>query len=499
MSALFRALHAHASADPQRIALQDGERVASYSDLMREIEVGALSLADIDISTLGLFADNGIPWVLADLAALKAEIPCVPLPLFFSSQQLLHAMRDSAMDGLLTDRPQQVLALLMQAGIDVQEIGTLNGLTLLILPNRSQVPLPQGTAKITYTSGTTGDPKGVCLSRAHMETVADALLHASGASAQHRHLCLTPLSTLLENIGGVYTPLLLGACCCVPSLLRVGLTGASGVQAATMLQALHEFDASTAILAPQMLQALVVMLEGGAAMPSHLHFLAVGGAPVSPHLLVRAAQLGLPVYEGYGLSECASVVALNTKDEQRSGTVGKPLPQVHVDFAEDGEILVEGMVFLGYLGHDVAVQPWPTGDLGFLDAEGFLHVTGRKKSIFITAFGRNVAPEWIERELSLHSAIAQAAVFGEGKAWNCAVLVARDNASASSVAAAVDLINHLLPDYARIGKWLLAREAFTPSNGQLTRNGRLRRADIFAAYADRIEVLYEEDTHVVLC
>jgi long-subunit acyl-CoA synthetase (AMP-forming) len=332
-----------------------------------------------------------------------------------------------------------------------------------------------------------------------METVAAALLRASGAGAQHRHLCLTPLSTLLENIGGVYAPLMAGACCCVPSLQRVGLTGASGLNPAAMLQALHEFEASTAILAPQMLQALVAMLERGAEVPPLLHFVAVGGAPASPHLLARAAELGLPVYEGYGLSECGSVVALNAADSNRRGTVGKPLPHTLVCFAADGEILVDGAVFLGYLGHGAAVRPWPTGDIGFLDEDGYLHVTGRKKSVFITALGRNVAPEWVERELTLHPAIAQAAVFGEAKPWNCAVIVPRADADASSVAAAVAQVNQLLPDYARVGRWLPAGEAFTPGNGQLTANGRLRRAAIVAAYSDRIEALYQENTHDIFC
>lgn len=500
MSILFEALRRHALDDPQRIALDDGARSVRYAELPHLIEAGAQTLADLGITTLGLLADNGIPWICGDLAALQAEIPCVPLPVFFSPQQLLHALRDCAMDGLLTDRPQAMLALCAQAGIAVQEIGALNGLTLFIMANCAQrTALPQHTAKITYTSGTTGDPKGVCLSRSHLGCVAAALLQASGAKQQHRHLCLTPLSTLLENIGGVYVPLLLGACCCAPALQRVGLSGATGLQAETMLQALHAFDASSAILVPQMLQAWVALLEGGAALPPHLHFVAVGGAPVSPHLLARAVQLGLPVYEGYGLSECASVVALNTRENNRCGTVGKPLPQVRVSFAEDGEILVDDAVFLGYLGHDAPVRPWPTGDFGFLDADGFLHVTGRKKSMFITAFGRNVAPEWVERELTLHPAIAQAAVFGEGKPWNCAVLVPRADARASCIAAAVAQINQLLPDYARIGKWLPALEAFTPDNGQRTPSGRLRRAEIHAAYAGKIAALYAEGTDVVLC
>ncbi|OIQ78255.1 long-chain-fatty-acid--CoA ligase FadD15 [mine drainage metagenome] len=264
-----------------------------------------------------------------------------------------------------------------------------------------------------------------------------------------------------------------------------------------MLQALHDCAASSAILAPQMLQAMVLAGEGGMPMPAGLRFVAVGGAPVSPHLLARADQLGLPVFEGYGLSECASVVALNTPASRRIGSVGRPLPHVALSFSDDGEILLGGSAFLGYLGQETPPQPWPTGDLGHLDADGFLHLTGRAKSLFITSYGRNVAPEWVERELTLHPAIAQAAVYGEARAFNVAVIVMRPGYSAAAVEAAVQLANRVLPDYARIASWLPAAAPFTPSSGQLTPNGRLKRAAIESAYADALESLYQKESDVV--
>ena len=499
MRLLQQALHHHAQTGGARPALRDGKAVLTYAEANDAVNAMSAKLHEMGIAVLGLLADNGIPWVLADLAALCADIPFVPLPLFFSTQQILHALRDCGADGLLTDRPLHAATLLKQAGIEFLPVTELHGLYLFRLVGiAGRVDLPAGTARITYTSGTTGTPKGVCLSRTQMEAVAESLQAATEAGAEDCHLCLTPLSTLLENIGGVYVPLLAGACCSMPSLPRVGMNGAAGLDAARMVRALHEFGASSAIMAPQMLQALVVAGENGVPMPSRLRFVAVGGAPVSPQLLVRAHRLGIPVYEGYGLSECASVVALNTPGNCRVGSVGRPLPHISISFAADGEILVGGSAMLGYLGQGEAQQPWATGDLGYLDAEGFLHLTGRKKSIFITSFGRNVAPEWVERELELHPAIAQAAVFGEARPFAAAVIVPRPGADGSAIEAALAQSNHTLPDYARIGRWVPAREPFTPVNGQLTANGRLKREAIRFTYAAAIEVLYQEGIHAVL-
>jgi long-chain acyl-CoA synthetase len=238
-------------------------------------------------------------------------------------------------------------------------------------------------------------------------------------------------------------------------------------------------------------------------LPRSLRFVAVGGAPVAQGLLVQAAQLGLPVYEGYGLSECASVVSLNTADAHSRGSAGHPLPHVRLAFAEDGEILAAGALMLGYTGNTACAFRdgyWPTGDLGFLDENGYLHITGRKKNIFITSFGRNVAPEWVERELTLHPLIAQAAVFGEARPWNAAVIVpsSMQPETFASIDAAIGEANLRLPDYARIYRWIPAQAPFLPGNGQLTPNGRLRRDAIFAIYRAQLDRLYEENLNAVL-
>ena len=497
MNLLFRAVTRHAQQWPDAPALQGTEYALSYAELAQQLQRVGSALRKAGVNALGLLADNGVAWAVADLSALFANILLVPLPPFFSAQQLQHAIRDSGVDAILTDQPERVEELLSGKCRRVVS-DAFGGLHLMQLTLTSSVDIPAHTAKITYTSGTTGQPKGVCLGRDAMESVAQSLCNASLAGPEDRHLCVLPLSTLLENIGGIYVPLLAGACSCVLPLRQVGLQGAAALDVGQMLKSLHESRASTIIMVPQMLHAMVTALGMGTPVPSQLRFIAVGGAPVAPRLLARAQQLGLPVYEGYGLSECASVVALNAPGCNKPGSVGRPLPHVRLKFADDGEIKVGGAVFSGYLGLAESADAegfWSTGDMGYLDDEGYLHLSGRKKNMFITSFGRNVAPEWVERELTIHPAIAQAAVFGEAQPWNAAVLVPRPLPGVemkSAVDEALAAANQALPDYARIKKWVVASEPFTPQNGLLTANGRLRRDEIWSRYEAAVGKLYED-------
>ncbi|MBS1190399.1 MAG: Long-chain-fatty-acid--CoA ligase FadD15 [Rhodocyclaceae bacterium] len=493
MSRIMAALRRHAVATPEKVAMTDGALALTYGQLLPEVEHLAGLLRQSGPRAVAILADNGCPWGLADLAAHLAGIPCIPLPPFFSAAQIAHAIRTAGVDLVLTDNPDPLKNALGERELPTSPFHA--SLLQVRLPQAAAgMALPAGTLKVTFTSGTTGEPKGVCLGGDEMETVAESLRIASAAGSGDRHLCLLPLATLLENIGGIYTPLLAGATLCVPPMADIGLSGSSGLDVGRLTAALSRWEASTAIMVPQMLQALVVAGRGGLPMPRTLRYLAVGGAPVSPHLLQEARALGLPVHEGYGLSECASVVAVNRPAESRIGSVGKPLPHVRIAFAADGEILVHGVRWRGYLGE--GAPPCPdggiaTGDLGHLDQDGFLHITGRKKSIFITSFGRNIAPEWIERELMSRPAIRQAAVFGEGRPFNCAVIVASPTAAPEAIADVLAEINRQLPDYARVGAWLPAREPFTPHNGMTTPNGRWRRQAILAAYAGPIDALYQ--------
>ena len=501
MSRILSAISAHGRDRPDAIALSDGENAFSYSALAQEISRASEKLKSSGARMLGLALDNSPAWAVLDLAAINTGQTLVPLPGFFSSSQLAYAIADAGVEYILADRPEY-LALLQIAG--VKAICTsefkLCGMTCyeIRVEKRASPAIPSGTAKITYTSGTTGQPKGVCLGLDAMEQVAHSLCAATLAGSSDRHLCLLPLSTLLENIGGIYAPLLAGACSFTLPLNQVGLSGASALDVAQMLKAINETQATSVIMVPQMLHGLVAALRAGAAPPLGMRFIAVGGAPVSLQLLEQAQQLDLPVYEGYGLSECSSVVAVNTPHANRPGSVGKPLPHAHLSFAEDGEIRVAGAVFSGYLGQEEKPDAegfWPTGDTGYLDSDGYLHLTGRKRNMFITSFGRNVAPEWVERELAIQPAIAQGAVFGEARPWNAAIIVPRPLAGAgmqAAVAEAIAAANKLLPDYARVTKWIMASEPFTPQNGLLTANGRLRRSEILSRYQAQLNELYKE-------
>ena len=142
-----------------------------------------------------------------------------------------------------------------------------------------------------------------------------------------------------------------------------------------------------------------------------------------------------------------------------------------------------------------APREWRTGDVGHRDADGFLHVTGRKRNVLINAFGRNVSPEWVESELGAGSAIAQALVFGEARPWLGAVVVPAAGASDTAVAAAITAANARLPDYARVTRWMRAEAPFTFVGGELTANGRPVRERILARYGAHIDSLYMEPVH----
>jgi len=494
LSRVLEALDRHATERPEYIALDSGTEQLTYKQLLAAVTTLSESLQQSGTHALALAADNSPLWAVADLACIMAGIPLIPVPHFFTPAQLGHLLTHAGVDAVITDRPDSISMLLAGLSIAQQPTEKQSVALDLIAIQTPAAALPDGCAKITFTSGSTGEPKGVCLSQSAMEIVALSLADSTGACRDDRHLSLLPYATLLENIGGLYVPLIVGATIVMPGMAGVGMSGASGLDIGQFVSALHRSAATTCIMIPQMLHALIAALEQGGERPVDLRYIAVGGASVSPVLLERAAALGLPVYEGYGLSEAASVVAVNSEGDCKPGSVGRPLPHVELKFAKDGEILVRGALLTAYLGDATHGEGdyWPTGDIGYLDEDGFLYLSGRKKHIFITAFGRNVSPEWVERELSVEPAIGQCCVFGEARPFNVAVIVMHEAASFEMAQQAVDTANARLPDYARISQWVMADEVFSVSNGLWTGTGRPRREHIFNAYAEQINRLYKE-------
>jgi long-chain acyl-CoA synthetase len=449
-------------------------------------------LENEQVSLLALHAENSPAWVVADLACQRRNICLVPLPTFFSPTQIRATLTSCNAAWLLTDNTQELHALI-QDQVAVQDDKL--GLQLCRIDNTGgNVPaLPEGTGKITFTSGSTGDAKGVCLGNQQLLLQAEALKDAVGVKAP-RHLCLLPLSTLLENVAGVYAPLLAGGDVMIPTLASMGYQGSRLVQPQQLLATISMVEPQTLILIPELLKLIVGAVKSGWQPPGSLRFIAVGGSKVGVNLLREAWSLGLPVYEGYGLSECASVVSLNTPVANQPGTCGKPLPHLLVE-EKGSELVVRGNAMLGYLNQP---ESWyspaiHTGDLGYCDRDGYVHLLGRRKNILISSYGRNISPEWPESELLANPLLQEAVVFGDAMP-HCVALISSRNPDIENnvIQDWVDRVNTELPDYARIRAWHRLEQPLAGLPGMLTSNGRPRRHDIALKFANEIDSLYAD-------
>jgi acyl-CoA synthetase (AMP-forming)/AMP-acid ligase II/thiaminase len=450
MSFILNAIAAH---DPYHVALRDETQTITYGGLQKMIRLYARKLENISCAALTM--DNSVEWVIWDLAALESGTVLVPIPPFFTTEQTDHALHSAGCDAIIMPHGMQSA-------------------------HNAPVSLPKGTAKITYTSGTTGTPKGVCLPASAMENVARGVVDVLGPDLAGQHLSILPLAVLLENVAGVYAALIAGCTITLPAL------GSFRKNYADLHTLLKDAKASSAILVPEILRLLMTQIITQGPLPD-LKFLAVGGSKMDPALIAQARMLGLPVYEGYGLSECASVVALNTPAADKPGSVGKFLPHVKARIEHD-EIIIDDPGFLGYVGQPFS-GGFDTGDIGQLDDDGFLSITGRKKNILITSYGRNVSPEWVEAALLAQPAIAQAVVFGDAQPHLSAFIV--PSLPAANIQKAVDAANAMLPDYAQIHSFYPV-PPLSPADETLTGTGRPRRSRIFQLYAKEIAMNFYE-------
>ena len=492
MNPLFKQLETRACRSPESVVLETADRRLNISELLAQVQEVTFALRAGAFQTVALYADNSPEWVVVDLACQKEGICLVPLPTFFTAEQVSHVLKSAAVDLLIY---QQSLA--SHLPMDSVSPGTcfplLRSLSALPLSATSRARVPLGTSKITFTSGSTGEPKGVCLSFEHCLTVARSLARATALKAP-RHLCVLPLPTLLENIAGVYGPLLVDGCVVASPLQELGFQGSSSVDPGTFLAALSHHQPDTLILVPQLLALLDAALAMGWTAPASLKFIAVGGARVAASLVERVREKGLPVFEGYGLSECASVVSLNCPGRNRPGTSGQVLDHLRVS-DHQGQLRVSGNAFLGYLNQPESWYPEhvDTGDIGSVDSEGHVTIEGRAKNALINSYGRNISPEWVESELAGAGVFRQALVFGDARPYCTALLYPMDDQCSNAVIQdAIDRVNDRLPDYARVAAWARLPEPLSAAGGLLTDNGRPRRNVIEGAYGHLIDTLYPE-------
>jgi long-subunit acyl-CoA synthetase (AMP-forming) len=484
------------AADPGRVALLGVEGALTYGALVDAVGDAARVLEARGARVLASRLDNGPTWAVLDLACWHAGVVHVPLPAFFSDEQVAHVLAAAGVDTLAAPGSA--------GGPDTLAIaGTV--LALRRLPNMP-VPIHRGTAKISFTSGSTGRPKGACLSGESLAAVAGGVAAALAPLGIARHLSALPLPVLLENVAGLYAPLAAGATCVLAPLASVGLSGSSGFDAGVLQRAVERWLPDTAIVLPQMLRAWAAHRGARQAAPGAVpvlapRFVAVGGAAVGAPTLLAARSTGLPAYEGYGLTEGGSVQTLNLPGADLPGSAGRALPHARVRVSAAGEIEIAGSPMLGYLGE--APRPagewWPTGDLGRLDDAGFVHLTGRLRNLLVTAFGRNVSPEWVETALQSQPAIGVAVVFGDGMpALSVVIWPSRSGLSRDAIDGAVRAANATLPDYARIHRWVAAALPFDTASGMATANGRPQREAIERHHSAALAAPHEEGIHDAL-
>lgn len=580
MTPIYNAICEHAKQSPMRIAITtiiaDNTISLTYAQLHSTLANLQQALNKWQGKRVALYAHNAIDWIVLDLALGQVGAVVVPIPLFFSTSQISHLLKDSQIECLYVGNglslqavPDLDIANLPEISALAPESSThitgqfyhltsnaINNTINTTLENNapSQVkPIASKFCKVTYTSGSTGMPKGVCLSQDTLMRIVTSLSGAlsdtltndsnvnadtisnnsylDNSTAHFSHLSVLSFATLLENVAGVYVSLYMGRTVVTGQVDQFGLLSNQAFEAQRLLSVVKSYDVASVILLPQMLKAICEALTMNETAPSgasisvnsnhsmtstnlpSLKFMAVGGGKVSPTLLQDAQALNLPVYEGYGLSECGSVVSLNTPKANRAGSVGKPMPHASVSIAASGEVMVKGNAMQGYLNHNNSDNDnnqngnvtnssaisdntiIATGDIGHLDEDGYLYITGRRKNVLISSFGRNISPEWVESQLLTQPIIYQAAVLGDGAPSLSAVIVANSNwlsanssrsdlykAIENAIEQAIAIVNETLPDYARINNWKLAEMPFSTDNGLLTDNGKLRRPQILKTY-----------------
>jgi long-chain acyl-CoA synthetase len=243
------------------------------------------------------------------------------------------------------------------------------------------------------------------------------------------------------------------------------------------------------------------------ALGGHAEWAISGGAPLGDRLAHFYRGIGVTVLEGYGLTETTAALCVNTPEAQRVGTVGRPFPDTEVRVADDGELLFRGpQVFHGYWGNDEATAAaldadgwFATGDLGDVDDDGYVRVTGRKKEIIVTAGGKNVAPAVLEDRVRAHPYVSQCLVVGDGKPF-IAALVTIDREGwdgpldspelESAVQSAVDDANSLVSQAESIRRFVILDEDWTEENGYLTPSFKVKRTAVLRDLHDTVEALF---------
>ncbi|MEM7042651.1 MAG: AMP-dependent synthetase/ligase [Pseudomonadota bacterium] len=530
-----------------------------------------------------LVSENRPEWAITDLAILRAGGVTVPAYTTNTTDDHLHLLTDSGASMVVVSGKKLSKALLpaitkaksvkLLLTIDDMTLGTGAGLEAigwgeaLALGDESAdfAEDPAATlaaddlACLIYTSGTGGKPKGVMLSHGNVTANVASAYHVLEelGLGDDVFLSFLPLSHAYEHTAGQFLPIVIGAqiyyaegietlttnltearptiMACVPRLYEVmrqrilnGISRQSGLKPKLFAKAVdigsraYE-DPRSLSFVDRLLNPLLDRLvreKVRERFGGRMKALVSGGAPLNYDVGLFFTALGLPLFQGYGQTECSPVISVNRPGKVKLKTVGPPLPGIEVRFGDDGEILVRGdAVMKGYWQDQEStdralIDGWLyTGDVGIIDDEGFIQITDRKRDLIVNSGGDNVSPQRVEGIAALEPEIGQVLVYGdkrphlvalivpdqefvtayakvEGKSHDIAEL-AEDSDFQEVIGSAMKRVNNRLSPIERIRRFKIMSEPFSIENGMMTPTLKLKRQAIYREYDEMIGELYK--------
>jgi long-chain acyl-CoA synthetase len=589
----LEAVDTHRKPDALRYKRAGSWHDVSHQQIYDDVKRVALGLAALGVEAgdrVAIVSENRPEWLLTDFGCVMSGTISVPLYPSLPADQIGYMLRDSEATAVVVSTEEQLMKIreaktsapsLKHIIVFDESVGRMSGMRIFRellglgdermdeVPDdeyrsRALATDPHDTLTILYTSGTTGQPKGVMLTHNNLFSNVKSTLQVLEIRRPDTALSVLPLCHVFERMAGNYTMFCAGATICyAESFATVGanlleirptvMTHVPRFYERTFAQveetARHGGPAHQRILgwaidvAGKRLDRKsegkrvgpLLALQYGAAdrlvfsklrkgVGGRIRFFVSGGAPLSPSLARFFLSAGLPIVEGYGLTETSPVIALNRLESIRPGRVGQPLPGVEVAIAEDGEVLTRGPhVMKGYYKMPEATAAavdrdgwFYTGDIGELSDDGYLRITDRKKDLIVTAGGKNIAPQPIEGRAKMNPYVSQVVMLGDRRRFPILVVVPDFGALESwARSQGVEFDSHealvrdqrvidfmeseLLGSLADLARYerpkriaLLPRELSVDA-GEITPTLKVRRRIIEDRYWEFIEPLYTEE------
>ena len=521
--------------NPDRLAWRHGRREWTWDQAAQEVRRVGRALISLGVQrgdAVSIIGPNRPEWLMADLGALAAgAVPAPIYPTLTAEQSRYIAGHSGAVVAVVADegQEQKLRGTAVRSFVRMDEWERFLALSeqapQSALDERLAALKPGDLATLIYTSGTTGPPKAVMLTHANLTFAAETAVRVAKSTPDDVFVSYLPLSHVAEQIISIHSGTLAGGTLwfCdrlerIAEVLREARpTIFFGVPRVweKMQTRIEEMVRSSSLPRRKLfawarasrgtLADRLVLANVRAALGLDRARLCVSGAAKLPRpTLDFFESLGIVIQDAWGLSESTAVGTANTLRSRKPGTVGRPEDGIELRIASDGEILMRGPhVFAGYYKDPAATREaldeqgfLHTGDVGELDAAGFLRITDRKKELLITSGGKNVSPQNIEGLLGRIQGVSQAMVVGDGRKYLAALIVpenperAQDPAFVAHVGREIEKVNGNLAQYETIKRFRVLPAQFSIDSGELTPTLKLKRKVVSQKFAREIDELF---------